>query len=178
MYPFEVDLSWNPSSLMDLPSWKTDSSITSVNDLKLRLKPELDDARFSHQFAQARESTYFAQKYVPVTYQVGQKVWITRILFCDAVSRSQKSSKLGVKRFGPFRITKLIGRNAVTLELHSNVRINLLIQVLHTTSHYENSPDIQELLCDSSLCQMFQGTSCSKLTRSSNIVNGVEGTSD
>ena len=75
-------------------------------------------------------------------YKVGDKLWINKSLFKDAYSKSQESDKLSAKRFGPFTITRLIGKNAVELELPSHLRIHNVVNVMHTVPYCEQPKDI------------------------------------
>ena len=73
-------------------------------------------------------------KYKPHMYKVGDKLWINKALFKDAYSKSQASDKLSAKRFGPFKVTKLIGKNAVELELPDHVKIHKVVNIMHTNT--------------------------------------------
>lgn len=133
--PFEVDLGWKPRSPLGIFR-KQSTPIESVDELRNRLQSALDDARFCHEIAKARQSAYTAQKYRPAPYEVGTRVWLNKGLFRDAIAKSQSSDKLSAKRFGPFRITELIGKNVIRVELPENVRIHPVVHVLHTTPYH------------------------------------------
>jgi len=60
--PFELDLGWVPKSPLDLISRK-DSPNETVEEFKSRLKGSLEDARFAHQVAKARQSAYKEKMY-------------------------------------------------------------------------------------------------------------------
>ena len=62
-------------------------------------------------------------------YKVGDKLWINKALFKDAYSKSQASDKLSAKRFGPFKVTKLVGKNAVELEFPDHVKIHKVVNI-------------------------------------------------
>lgn len=98
-----MDLGWKRRTLFDLLQ-KADSEVEGVNEFKDRIKAAEKDARFAHELAKARQSAHSAQKYKPPSHKVGDKVWIQKALFKDAISRSQTSDKLGARRFGPFNI--------------------------------------------------------------------------
>lgn len=89
---------------LDLLS-RADSSVESVNALQMRLKSAALDARFAQTLAQARQAAYNNQRYRPPKYKVGDQVWLIRKYFTDSFSETQTSRKLGVKRYGPFKIT-------------------------------------------------------------------------
>jgi hypothetical protein len=62
-------------------------------------------------------------------YEVGNKVWINKTLFSDNYSRAQSSDKLTAKRYGPFVIRKLVGKNAVRLELPDHLLAPALLKL-------------------------------------------------
>ena len=76
-------------------------------------------------------------KYKPRKYKIGDKLWINNALFKDAYLKSQASEKLITKRFGPFKVTKLVGRNAVELELPDHVKIDKVVNISHTTPYFD-----------------------------------------
>lgn len=145
MSPFELDLGWNPKSPVDLFA-RPDSSVAAVTDLKKRLNSAAADASFSHLLAQARQQAYDSKRYVPPSYNIDDKVWLSRKYFTDAVSKTQTSRKLGVQRYGPFRVTELIGKNAIRLELPPNIKIHPVVHVEHTSRVYTQPPDIRQPL--------------------------------
>lgn len=65
-----------------------------------------------------------------------------RFVSTDPYIMEQKSPKLAAKRIGPFRITKLVGRNAVKLELPLMSRAHPLINVSSTTPYQVQPSDI------------------------------------
>ncbi len=133
--PFEVDLGWNPSWTVLTSS---ESAIETLAEFKCRLKISLDDAKYAYQVSKARTSL----NHKPHSYKVGDKLWIKKCLFEDAYAKSQKSDKLSAKRFGTFHVKKLIGKNAVKLELPSHLKIHDVIHVIHTTPFFEQPPEI------------------------------------
>lgn len=141
--PFEIDLGWNPRGPLDM-HLPVDSSVESVAQFNMRMNEALDDARFSHTLAKARHAAYSSQTLTPPCYEVGERVWISRSLFRDAVSRAQSSDKLGSKRFGPFKILELVGKNAVCLDLPSNIRLHPVVHVSHTTPHKSQPPSMSQ----------------------------------
>ncbi len=64
---------------------------------------------------------------------IGDRVWINKTLFKDAYSKSH--DKLSAKRFGPFSEKKLVGKNAVKVELPSNFKIYDVVHVIHTAPY-------------------------------------------
>ena len=139
--PFEMDLGWQPRSPLDLLQ-RAEASVESVNQFRRRLSLSYDDAAFAHGLAKANYAARGSQKYSNPTYSVGDLVWLSREYFTDAVTKQQKSKKLGVRRYGPFKILALIGKNALRLDIPENIRCHPVVQVEHTTPHREQPADI------------------------------------
>ena len=143
--PFEADLGWQPRSPLDQLNPSV-SDIESINSLKSRLTAILQEVRFALQFSKARAAAYQSQKSTPATYVVGDSVWLSKKYFKDAVAKSQPSQKLAARRYGPFRILELIGKNALRLEFPSNIRAHPIVHVEHTTKYIQQPPDIGQAL--------------------------------
>jgi hypothetical protein len=119
-----------------------DKPIQGVEDIKTELQVVLHDVQFSYEVASARQAAYSSVRYRAHQYEVGNKVWINKTLFSNAYSRAQSSDKLTAKRYGPFVIQKLVGKNAVRLELPDHLKIHPVVHVIHTTPHRSQPPDI------------------------------------
>ncbi len=141
--PFELDIGWKPKTVLDFIS-KSEVNVQSLDELKSKLKTSMEDAQFSYKLAKSRQSAESSQKYKAPNYQVGSKVWINKTLFTDLYSKSQESPKLSSKRVGPFTITKLIGKNAVRLDLPDHFKIHPVVHVIHTTPFVEQPEDISQ----------------------------------
>lgn len=140
---FEVYLGYNPKGPAEF-GFQANETVESVTQFNHRIKAALTDARFSLELRKARHSAYSAQKTAPATYEVGDNVWVSRNLFRDAVSRSQVSDKLGSRRFGPFPVTELIGKNIVRLDLPTNMRLHPVVHVSDTGPIKESLADLQQ----------------------------------
>lgn len=147
MTPFEADLGWNPKSPLDLMSSSNHLNET-VAEFKERLKETLEDAKFAYQLAKADQSARSSLKYKPHSYKPGDELWISKSLFKDAYSKSQVSDKLSAKRFGPFKVLELIGKNAVRLELPDHVKIHEVVNVMHTVPYHKQPVDISGSVVD------------------------------
>ena len=142
--PFELDLGWNPKSVLDFISG-SEIDVQSVDDLRKQLKFSLEDAQFSHKLVKSKQAAESSTKYKPPSYGVGSKVWGNKILFSDAYSKSQESEKLSSKRIGPFTMKKLIGKNSVLLELPAHFKIHPVVHVVHTTPFVEQPSELLNL---------------------------------
>lgn len=109
MTPFEVDLSWNPKSPLDMV---TDSDFQNeiISRLKEKLKETLNDAKFSQKLSKSDLSARSSFKYNPHSYKPGDKFWISKSLFKNAYTKSQESDKLSTKIFAPLEVTELVGK--------------------------------------------------------------------
>lgn len=137
--PFELDLVYRPKTPLDFLS-SNDSPVESVNEFKSRLRSFYEDAKFAQQLAKARFSAYNAQKYRAPSYRESGEVWLSKKYITDAVSSTQPSRKLSVQRYGPFKVLKLIGQNAVRLDFPPNIRSHTVVHVKHT-SRVRHKPD-------------------------------------
>jgi len=143
MSPFEIDLGWNPKSPLDLLASPEDKNET-VEEFTVNLKASLEDALYAYKISKAGQTARSSIKDKPHVYNVGDKLWINKSLFTDGYAKSQVSDKLSSKRFGPFAVTRLIGKNAVELELPDHVKIHKVVNVSHTVPYYAQPNDISQ----------------------------------
>lgn len=143
MSPFEMDLGWNPKSPLDMLTSNEDKNQT-VEEFKNDLKASMEDAVYAYKITKAGQSARSSTRFKPHSYNIGDKLWLNKTLFRDAYAQSQKSQKLTSKRFGPFKVTRLIGRNAVELDLPDHVKIHKVVNISHTVPHYEQPSDISQ----------------------------------
>ena len=141
MSPFEMDLGYLPKSPLDTLHGNIEKN-EKIEDFKSHLKESLKDAVYAHRITKASQSARASLKYKPHCYKTGDKLWINKSLFKDAYSKSQVSEKFTSRRFGPFTVTRVIGKNAVEVELPSHFRIHNVINVMHTVPHYEQPNEI------------------------------------
>lgn len=106
----------------------------------------LTDATFSHELAKARAASYSANKYKEPDNKTGDDVWLHKTLFRDTITRSQPSVKLLAKRYGPFVIVQLIGKNSVKLYLPPNMRIHPVVHVEPTTPFRKQLVEIAKII--------------------------------
>ena len=116
--------------------------VQNVEEIKEKLKASLEDAQYLYKSAKGSQSPYSSMKYRIPNYQVGGKVWLNRSLFKDAYAKSQESNMVNARRFGPVLIEKLIGKNALQLELPDHIKIHPVVYVTHTIPHKEQPAEI------------------------------------
>jgi len=141
MSPFELDLGWVPKSALDFISG-SEVPVQSVDEFKQRLKNSLEDAQYSYRVLKARQAAEASTRSKPPEYRSGSRVWLNRTLFTDAYYKSQKSEKLSARRFGPFEVRNLVGKNAVKLDLPPHLKIHPVVHVSHTVPFVEQPKDI------------------------------------
>lgn len=140
--PFELDINWTPLSPLDTIGPKPANDVPTVDVLCDTLVSSLNDAKSAHEMAQARQGAYNSQKCRPRSYKVGDSKWLDKCYFTDVVYRIQTSRKLSAKRFGPFKVLELIGKNAIRIELQDSTRAHDVVHVEHTKPHDIQPPDI------------------------------------
>jgi hypothetical protein len=60
-----------------------------------------------------------------MTFEVGGKVWLS----AKHIQTARPSKKLDYKRLGPFKVTKVINRNAYRLELPYSMKVHNVFHV-------------------------------------------------
>jgi len=60
--PFELDIGWNPKSVLDFISG-SEINVQSLDELKKKLKFSLDDAQFSYKLAKSRQAAESSTRY-------------------------------------------------------------------------------------------------------------------
>ncbi len=113
-----------------------------MTEFKEKLKSTLEDAKFAYRLAKADQSARSRFKYKPHPYEPGDQLWINKSLLKDGYSKSQEFDKLSAKRFGPFTVLGLVGKNAVRLELPSHVKIHDVVNVMHTNPYSKQPSEI------------------------------------
>ena len=87
-----------------------------------------------HQAAEDMARYYDQQRGVAVNYKVGDQVWLDG----KDISTDRPSRKLSDKRYGPFKIVKVVSPNAYQLELPSTMKLH---PVFHTVKLRPYFPD-------------------------------------
>ncbi len=92
---------------------------------------------FFIRYQKVRQRTQRGKSYEDYSYEVGERRWIN-----NAYSKSQKSDQLSAKRFGPFFVKKLGGKNALNAELPRHFKIHIVVNVVHTAPYHEQLSNI------------------------------------
>lgn len=142
MSPFEADLGWKPRSPLELLPTRQEENLHSVAEFRASLEESFRSATFAQRLAQARQAAYNAKRYTPPSYAVGDEVYLSRKLFTNASSSARPSQKLSVRRVGPFKVTEVINKNVVRIDLPDHYQIHPVIHVEHTARAFKQPPDI------------------------------------
>jgi hypothetical protein len=102
-----------------------------------RLQTARDRLRESILEAQARQTRYAGGK--EMVFEVGDKVWLS----AKHIQTARPSKKLDYKRLGPFKITKVINRNAYRLELPNSMKVHNVFHVSLLDRYAEPVPGQQ-----------------------------------
>lgn len=84
-----------------------DSFIQHIQDIQVQLCKNLTKAK------EAQSRFYNKGQRIDVTYHPGDLVWLSR----KHIKTRRPNSKLDVRRLGPFRVRRMVGKNAAELEL-------------------------------------------------------------
>ncbi len=117
--------------------------VQAVDDLQAELSEVFKGATASYVIVREQQRQRSTSQFALPSYQVGDQVMLDTAVVEDPYSRERPSVKLKYKRIGPFKIIRLIGRNAVELLLPSTLRIHPVVNVSHTTRHFEQTSDIR-----------------------------------
>lgn len=125
----------------------TTQGLTDLND---RLTTSLDDAKLFIRFAQACQASFNEKRYSPPSYQERNEVFFSHKSFTTAASQIQPLHKIGIKRYRPFKISKLIYQNSVQLKLPGCIQIHPVFHVKHAARLRRERPDTSSLQAEQS----------------------------
>lgn len=138
---FEPDLEWKPKSPLDIVASSKEDNIQSVTEFERSFLESFNDAIFVHRLPRAIQAAYNARKYTPPSYKIGDEVLLSKKLFTNT-SSVRPSPKLCVRRVGPFRVTEMLGKNAVRVTMPSHIQIHPAIHVEQTARVHSQQPAI------------------------------------
>jgi hypothetical protein len=127
--PFFANYGYHPEMHFKLPNEAPEAKFRSEKaaDERLgRLQMARDRLRESILEAQVRQTRYAGGK--EMVFEVGDKVWLS----AKHIQTARPSKKLDYKRLDPFKITKVINRNAYRLELPNSMKVH---NVFHVSLH-------------------------------------------
>ena len=109
-------------------------------------------------FAQARMAIYYDRKHTPITFEPGDKVFITIATGIQPGYRlpNNVSTKLSERRIGPFTVLDTVGRLAYKLDIPKSWNIHPVISVVHLERFrsdkygHDTDPPPAELIKDDS----------------------------
>lgn len=140
---FDLEIGWTLASPLDNVGLKQAKEVLCIHQLRDLFSSLLKNAHFTQKLAQARQNAYNFQKCPPDAYQVGDHVWRNKWYISRTRFISFKHRKiLSVKRFGPFPMTELIGKNKVRLHFLSSARGHDFVHAEHTRPYYPQPVDI------------------------------------
>jgi len=93
-----------------------DERLKSLQDARARMRESIIEA-------QEHQSKYASGK--EMTFEVGDKVWLS----AKHIQTARPSKKLDYNRLGPFKVTKVINRNAYCLGLPYSMKVHNVFHV-------------------------------------------------
>jgi hypothetical protein len=136
MTPFFANHGFHPRCTLKI-STTEDSTNPTAEDWAAKLQEVHAQLRKNLQEAQKQYKRQYDKGVKdPPTFQVGDKVWLTR----RNIKTTRPSQKLDVKRLGPFKILKVIGESklAYKLELPKHMRIHPVFHVSLLEPYHAN----------------------------------------
>ncbi len=132
--PFFVNHGYHPVASFSLP--KSSSSVPYASDFTKLIHDTHDQVREMIAKAQENQKRYFDKGVSQApSFSVGQKVWLSSL----HLHSSRPSKKLEYKKFGPFPIESLIGRNAVRLTLPTSMKCHPVFHVSLLEPEFQSS---------------------------------------
>jgi hypothetical protein len=136
--PFFANYGYHPEMQFKLPLPDARFRSEKAADERLgRLQTARDRLRESILEAQARQTRYAGGK--EMVFEVGDKVWLS----AKHIQTARPLKKLDYKRLGPFKITKVINRNAYRLELPNSMKVHNVFHVSLLDRYAEPVPGQQ-----------------------------------
>ena len=138
--PFYLDKSCNPKGPVHLLDSAHQLQVQTVEDLQTELSAVSKDSTASYAAVREQKCQRPKSRFILPSYRVGDQVMLDISVVQDPHSRNRLSAKLNYKRIGPFKIIRLIGKNAVELLLPSTLRIHPVVNVLTLLDTSSNHP--------------------------------------
>ena len=108
----------------------------SVEDFVQKMQSARNEAEAAlHQAAQDMARYYDQQRGVAVSYKVGDQVWLD----AKDIRTDRPSKKLSDKRFGPFKVLKVVSPNAYQLDLPPSMKLHPVFHTVKLRPYYPDS---------------------------------------
>lgn len=130
MSPFEIQYGFKPRSTLDRLVQSSNESIKDLNKDRPSIRADAIDS-LAH--ARALMALQYDKKRKPDSFAVGDRVYIENRSSFKIPGLNPLTEKLNPKRFGPFTVTKLIGKGACMLELPSSYKLHNVVSHRHLT---------------------------------------------
>jgi hypothetical protein len=121
--PFFANYRYHPEMHFKPPKDARFRSERAADERLGKLQAARNRLRKSILEAQERLTRYAGGK--GMTFEVGDKVWLS----AKHIQTARPSKKLDYKRLGPFKVTKVINRNAYRLELPYSMKVHNVFHV-------------------------------------------------
>ena len=119
--------------------WKSEISLENVENFKEKLEKSIEDAQYCYKITRASQSTYSSIKCrVPIA-KVEERILLNWSFFMDARTKPQDFDSLSARRFRPFLILKLIGKNALKHEFPEYIKIYPVVHATYTITYEEQA---------------------------------------
>ena len=114
MSPFFANYGYHPRATMKVRTNRDSYEHPAAESLVQHLREVHTELRGNLEEARQRYKKNFDRKTKPApSFKVGDRVWLNR----KNINTTRPSLKLDYKRFGPFRITKIVGESKMAFEL-------------------------------------------------------------
>jgi len=137
MSPFFANYGLHPHCTLRVTPAGPGTTNPSAEDLARRLRAVHDQAKEELKHARAKyKGTYDTRHKEAPTFEPGDLVWLSR----RHITTTRPSSKLDVKRLGPFKVLEAVGDSklAFRLELPAQMRIHPVFHVSLLEPRREN----------------------------------------
>lgn len=140
---FELDLGWNPETLLSLIT-RTKGSAQTLRAPREWSKAFIRGATFFCIVAKSCQAAGASRRITRPEYKDASKLWIGKLIFKDTHARFQNSDSLSAKRFGTLVITKLTGKGAAKARFSPHCKIHPVIYVNFKTPCLGQSNDTSQ----------------------------------
>lgn len=147
MTQFELDIGWKRRIPLDMVTAgdkddTVDENLNGILDIKSRLEGIFKYSLIAQDFSKSKQVAYRTGKYNSHQYAVDDLLLVDIVLFIDDISKAQKSSKLGAKRFGSYPVANKMGKNSVLIDLPKGSRVHPVVHIEHTVRYKQQSEEL------------------------------------